>query len=320
MLIYAPIEGIESRYTKHLDRDIMNYLNENNIEYVRLEPNVITDDEIKNGSFLDADNTIYRQFNQFNQLITLLRNGDIPKGSTLFITDIWNIGVLAIPYLNFFGEYDIKVKGVLHAGSFTDTDFVRQMERYYAGIENVIFDICETIYVGSQFIKDDLCKKRVIDPNKIIVTGLPLDETNLNEHRKWNHLPTIIFNGRNVDEKQPYLFELLKEKLPQYHYVNTQKSNLSKKDYYQLLSMSKCVVSFALQENFGYGIQEAVKLGCIPILPNRLVYPEQFDKQYLYDTFEECVNKVELAMEGNIPPPILKNEYTNKEIFNTWFI
>ena len=167
-------------------------------------------DVIKNGSFLDADNTLYRQFHQMTQLLYGLRNGFIPKGSTLFITDIWNFGVLAIPYINYFSKYDIKVRGVLHAGSFTDTDFVREIERYYSNFENIIFDICEKIYVGSQFIKDDLVKKRVIDPNKIVVSGLPLDETELQKYSTDHKTNTIIFNGRNVDEKQPHLFDLLK--------------------------------------------------------------------------------------------------------------
>lgn len=319
MLVYAPLEHIDKRYTEHLDKDITNYLQENNIDFIRLTPSTI-DNEMKNGSFLDADNTIFRQFTQFNQFITLLRSGEIPKGSTLFTTDIWNISVLAIPYLNFFSDYGIKLKGVLHAGSFTDTDFVRQTERFYANMENIIFDICDEIFVGSQFIKDDLLKKRVIDANKITVTGLPLDETELDKHTKTNSSNVIIFNGRNVDEKQPYLFDLLQQKLPNYNYVNTHKLNLSKGDYYQLLSESKCVVSFALQENFGYGIQEAVKLGCVPVLPNRLVYPELFNSDYLYDTFDECVELVRKVMNNDLKQTTAKKSNTNKQIFATWFL
>jgi|TARA_R100000455_G_C6273355_1_gene130902 glycosyltransferase involved in cell wall biosynthesis len=319
MLVYAPLEHLDQRYTTHLDRDIREYLDRNNINYIYLEPKTINNDhKISKGSFLDSDNTIYRQFYQFNTFIKGLLSGEIAKNSTYFTTDIWNISVLAIPYLNFFSDYNIKLKGVLHAGSFTDTDFVRQMERYYKGFEDIVFDIASEIYVASNFIKDDLLKKRVVDPNKIKVTGLPMDEINLAQYDNKKKKNIIVFNGRNVDEKQPHLFDALQKALPEYEFVNTQKLNMSKGDYYGLLNMSKVVVSFALQENFGYGIQEAVRLGCVPILPNRLVYPEQFDQRYLYNNFNECIEKVKLAMLHDWEVPKV-NLNSNEEIFKKWF-
>mgnify|MGYP003110406074 FL=1 len=319
MLVYAPLEHLDQRYTTHLDRDIREYLDRNNINYIYLEPKTINNDhKISKGSFLDSDNTIYRQFYQFNTFIKGLLSGEIAKNSTYFTTDIWNISVLAIPYLNFFSDYNIKLKGVLHAGSFTDTDFVRQMERYYKGFEDIVFDIASEIYVASNFIKDDLLKKRVVNPNKIKVTGLPMDEINLAQYDNKKKKNIIVFNGRNVDEKQPHLFDALQKALPEYEFVNTQKLNMSKGDYYGLLNMSKVVVSFALQENFGYGIQEAVRLGCVPILPNRLVYPEQFDQRYLYNNFNECIEKVKLAMLHDWEVPKV-NLNSNEEIFKKWF-
>ena len=318
MLIYAPLEHLDQRYTTHLDRDIINYLNQERKIYHYLDP-ITINKGISNGSFLDSDNTVYRQFNQFNEFIKLLLkrkkfvNG---KDYTLFTTDIWNFSLLAIPYLNYFSNYNIKIKGVLHAGSFTDTDFVRDMERIYKGFEDILFDITDKIYVASDFIKNDVIKKRVVNPNKIIVTGLPIDEQGL-DLPKVNKEDIVIFNGRNVDEKQPYLFELMKEKLP-YTFINTQQGNYTKEEYYNLLNKSKVVVSFALQENFGYGIQEAVKLGCVPVLPNRLVYPEIYPNQNLYNTFEESIKKVKDAIEGRLtcPKPKLNS---NKEIFKIWF-
>lgn len=317
-MIYLPLEHIEQRYTTHMDRDILEYLQRNGIEYTYLEPKVFSN-EIKNGSFLDADNTVFRQFYQFQNLIEGLLKGTIKKDETIFVSDLWNFAILSIPYLNFFSGYNLKVRGILHAGSFTDTDFVRKMERVYKGFEESILDICEKVYVGSNFIKEDLLSKRYVSRDKIVVTGLPLDFKELQKYKTESTKEDIIvFNGRNVDEKQPYLFDLLQKRMPQYTYVNTQKENLTKKEYYKLLSKAKVVVSFALQENFGYGVQEAVYLGCIPILPNRLAYVEQFDKNYLYNCFDECVQMVESAMQGKLPKtePVVKN---NDDIFNVWF-
>lgn len=315
MLVYAPLEHLDSRYTTHLDRDILNYLNSQNIDYKYLEPKTLTTG-IKNGSFLDSDNTIYRQLHQFNEFISLLLKGKVPKDCILFTTDIWNFTILAVPYLNYFSKYNIKVRGVLHAGSFTDTDFVRDMERYYKSFEEILFDIADKIFVASEFIKNDVIKKRIVQEDKIIVSGLPIDEIGL-DLAPIQKEDIVIFNGRNVDEKQPYLFDIMKERLP-YVFVNTQKENLNKSDYYHLLNKSKVVVSFALQENFGYGIQEAVRLGCIPVLPNRLVYPELYGKEYLYNTFEQSIEMVENAIKGQVPQPLL-NIKPNKDIFKIWF-
>lgn len=318
-MIYLPLEHIEQRYTTHLDRDILDYLQRKEKQYIYLEPKVLSH-EIKHGSFLDADNTIYRQFYQMQQLIEGLLNGTIAPDETLFVTDIWNFALAAIPYLNFFSGYKLKVRGIVHAGSFTDTDFVRQMERVYKGFEEMIFDICDKVYVGSQFIKDDIIQKRYINPDKLVVTGLPLDWVNLKQYANAGITKRnlIVFNGRNVDEKQPYLFELLKKKLPQYEYINTQEKGLSKPDYYRTLASAKCIVSFALQENFGYGVQEAVALGCVPALPDRLAYKEQFNKAYRYSCFDDCVRLVSDIMEDKLPcpEPTVKD---NDVIFDTWF-
>lgn len=320
-MIYLPLEHIPNRYTTHLDRDILEYLNRKGIKYLYLEPKVPEEGKrTSGGNFLNADATVYRQMHQMAQLCEMICKGEIPDNETLFVTDIWNFGVLAVPYINFFCKKNLKVRGILHAGSFTDTDFVRQMERVYKGFEESLFDICDQIFVGSNFIKNDVIQKRYVNPEKLIVTGLPLDYKNLENYVSSSEgkVDRIVFNGRNVDEKQPYLFELLKKKRPQYQYVNTQAENLSKDDYYKVLAESKCVVSFALQENFGYGIQEAVYLGCTPVLPNRLAYVEQFDRKYLYNCFDEAVELVDRAMDGTLDAPFGVSR-GNEEIFDAWF-
>ena len=193
------------------------------------------------------------------------------------------------------------------------------MERWAKNFEDMVFDIADEIFVASEFIKKDVLKKRMVSENKITVTGLPLDIVEMSKHKQTAAKKEIVvFNGRNVDEKQPHLFTKLQEHLPNTTFINTHKLKLSKSDYYDLLSQSKVVVSFALQENFGYGIQEAVYLGNIPILPNRLVYPEQFADTYLYNTFDECVAKVYDAIYNEIPAPNI-TVTDNSSIFDKWF-
>jgi glycosyltransferase involved in cell wall biosynthesis len=319
MIVYLPLESIDMRYTAHLDRDIREYLNlMHNNNYIVLEAEK-GDGKISAGSFLDAGLTIMSKSKQIHQLALLYRNNTINDNDIIFTSDLWFPGIESVAYLNYFYNKKVKLKGIIHAGSFTDTDFVRDMERWAKNFEDVIFDISDTIFVASEFIKNDILKKRLVAKDKIVVSNLPLDYKLMNEFKNnAEKKNVIIFNGRNVDEKQPWLFEELKKQLPQYEYINTHELNLNKKDYYKLLSTSKVVVSFALQENFGYGIQEAAYLGCIPILPNRLVYKEQFDIKYRYDNFLDCIKLVAAAMENQIEQSKLK-EINNNLIFNKWF-
>ena len=61
----------------------------------------------------------------------------------------------------------------------------------------------------------------------------------------------------------------------------------NKDAYTQLLAKSDIVVSTAIQENFGIAVMEAMRFGCIPILPERLSYPEilppAMHRQCLYE-------------------------------------
>ena len=62
--------------------------------------------------------------------------------------------------------------------------------------------------------------------------------------------------SRNVDEKQPWLFTQMRDTLGDNNiqFINTLEHNFSKQEYYELLAKSKVVVSFALQENFGFSV------------------------------------------------------------------
>jgi len=55
-----------------------------------------------------------------------------------------------------------------------------------------------------------------------------------------------------------------------------------RQDYYRILAQGDVIVSTAYHEFFGIAVIEAVRSGCIPVLPQRLSYPELFEKEYLY--------------------------------------
>jgi glycosyltransferase involved in cell wall biosynthesis len=69
-----------------------------------------------------------------------------------------------------------------------------------------------------------------------------------------------------------------------------------RKAYLQWLERGAIVVSTALQENFGFSVVEAVHRGCLPLLPNRLSYPEilppAFQEDFLYRDSQDLAEKL----------------------------
>lgn len=88
--------------------------------------------------------------------------------------------------------------------------------------------------------------------------------------------------------------EALGDRLVQYGRVPSRQS------YYQWLERGDIVISTAVQENFGIAVAEAIWHGCLPLLPNRLSYPEilpsPFHEEFLYEDQTDLESKLALLL------------------------
>jgi glycosyltransferase involved in cell wall biosynthesis len=79
----------------------------------------------------------------------------------------------------------------------------------------------------------------------------------------------------------------------------------SREDYLGWLRRSDIVVSTAEQENFGMAIVEAIRMGCRPLLPRRLSYPEIVPETYhaacLYRDPDDLVGKLSELLSEKSP-------------------
>jgi len=76
----------------------------------------------------------------------------------------------------------------------------------------------------------------------------------------------------------------------------------SKEEYHRWLRRGDIVISTANQENFGISTVEAIRFGCLPLLPRRLSYPEILSERFhplcLYHRQEDLVVKLGHALEN----------------------
>ena len=82
----------------------------------------------------------------------------------------------------------------------------------------------------------------------------------------------------------------------QYGYVE------SRQEYIQWLQQGAIAISTATQENFGISIVEAIRCGCLPLLPARLAYPEiipqEFHSRVLYCDQQDLVQKLSQRIQN----------------------
>ncbi|MEW5736781.1 MAG: DUF3524 domain-containing protein [Thermodesulfobacteriota bacterium] len=97
-------------------------------------------------------------------------------------------------------------------------------------------------------------------------------------------------NFSTVPQAFPEARERLKDEIVRFGYAN------DRKEYLSWLSRGWVAVSTALQENFGISVVEAMRYGCLPLLPDRLSYPEilprRFHPDFLYQGPDDLVEKL----------------------------
>ncbi len=305
VIINVPIESLEERYSAQWLEWIPREFNKLGCMQAIVYPEPLCKN-IRNGSFLDVVGTNYFKAMQLAEIMQGIDQGTILDNDTLFFYDLWFPGLEMIAYVRDALSLDLKITGILHAGTYDSEDFLSKkgMGTWGSYLEKCWLEIVDLVFVATQFHKDLIVKERGEKyRDKIKVTGLPYYNTSIAEGQKEN---VIIFPHRLDDEKQPELFWKLKEevikkcsKAKDWNWIMTKDFKSSKKEYYRLLSKAKISVSYSLQETWGIAMLESVLSGAIPVVPNRLSYSELYSDVFKYETFDEAVDMVVDLIEGD---------------------
>ncbi|EDW82453.2 uncharacterized protein Dwil_GK25818 [Drosophila willistoni] len=163
---------------------------------------------------------------------------------------------------------------------------------------------CQVLYYPIKF--HAFPNKRHISPASTSLSATPMEQSCLHliwPHR-WEHdkNPKLLMevlmelNKRQVDFKVticgesylavPEAFEGIREKLGS-KLINY--GHLTREDYVKTLLTGDVVISTAGHEFYGVAMLEATYCGCYPIAPNKLVYPEIYPKENLYNTSNSLI-------------------------------
>ena len=135
-------------------------------------------------------------------------------------------------------------------------------------------------------------------------------QTNVVPEIVWNHRweydkqPDVFFNAlkllraKEIDFKLHVLGQSFRNSPDCFNDIETEfagqllhKGYLPREEYLQVLARSDIVVSSALHDFQGLSIQEGITLGCLPVAPNRVAYPEYIPLNYLYEVSDDRVEE-----------------------------
>lgn len=104
-------------------------------------------------------------------------------------------------------------------------------------------------------------------------------------------LPLLFHVVGQQFRSSPEIFQEIKHALEQRKWLGRWGFIVDEQDYRQLLQRGDAVLSTSLHDFQGLAILEAVAAGCVPVVPNRLAYPELFAEPYRYRSFESNMER-----------------------------
>lgn len=309
-IIYVPIERLQERYSSQWDDWFEAAFKKHGIPFIRVGD--YTERHITQGEFLDVVDTNQYKNKQISQILATLKM--FPKDSyTIFFTDVWFPGIEMIAYVRDALKMDIRIVGMLHAGTYDPHDFLTRSGMRYWGrsFEQSVINICDKILLATDFHRHLIGDAGLDLQGKSEIVEWPV-ETDFNLYEKDN---IVVFPHRLAPEKQPDQFDVMMMKYGEKYghetiWVRTKDVCKTKDEYYKLLARAKVSVSTALQETYGIAMVESVNNGCIPVAPNRLSYKEVLRDFKLYEDLDEAVDLVHQAIINYKRP----NKIQGKEI------
>jgi len=322
MIHFVPLENIEERYTVLMNK-IVNDSAMVKTYYPEWQPTPIV-----KGEFLDIERTVEFKAKQIQMISQAFQNGEIQDGDWFFFADIFFPGIESVKYMSELQDIKIKVSAFNHAGRADRYDFIQKLRPWSDAVELGYHELCDLIFVGSNFHKNNVTKYFDLNPEKVIATGcIWNNDQAFKTYPKLDQKKDyVIFPHRLSQEKGILDFFDIATSMPTKNFIITSSSQkdcnldlpsnvtyvnkLSKKEYYMYLSSAKYYLSTAYQETFGYTLREALLYNCRIVVPNDLCYPEMLPSFCLYERGD--INTIQSYLTDDYDVPnMYKNMYND---------
>ncbi len=285
-----PLEPLDSRYTKQWYDEIPRLLEESLSGTQHKVYNAVGQQRSSKttaGAFLDFADTNLWKATQLASFVDDLRDGRVADDAHILFTDFWNPCLLQVAYMRDLLGKSWVIHGIAHAGAYDPSDILglKMQKPWPWHLEQSLFYASDVTYFATNFHRDMFLKNLNIPVEyheRAVVSGQPHGEV----IRHIQSIPQsaarqreVIWPHRYNADKQPDIAEDLQD---DFDIVITQKLQLSKDEYYQLMADTKVIFSCALHENLGISVMEAVLLGAIPLVPDRCSYAEMYLPEFKY--------------------------------------
>ena len=304
-LYILTLEPVEKRYTKqwhkHFKKEFSNYFS----KVINID-GTPQGDEIKKGRFLDINQTNIWKAEQTIKVAELFAKNKVKDGDIFFFADAWHFGVTAVKYMSQLNGIKTKLYGYWHAGTYDPNDFVSQAGLGSWAEYNEIgwFRALDASFVATNAHKELILESYFgeFKASKIKVVGFPMDwdaeiRKEIGDYEDIEKENIVVFPHRTDPEKNPQDFKALAKKFPEYKFIITTDVTKTKKEYYEILAKAKVVFNNNKQETFGIGTVEAMFLGAMPLVPNRLVFPELYFAQFVCNNKNHMADRLKMFME-----------------------
>lgn len=269
---------------------------------------------IERGQFLDVFDTHYFKATQLARMAEEFRGGAVEAGDVVVLLDAWSPAVTSLAYMRDVSGIDVKLVGLLHAGTWDPHDHLAQkgLGRWAEDVERGWLKALDAVCVATEFHRWMLVSARGAQPTKTHVTGFPLYAREWQPHhgKPWAERGrVVVFPHRLAPEKDPEQFNLLRLAYRDRfgddgtEWVRSKDVCKTKADYYSLLGRSRVAVSTAKQETWGIAMLESVSLGCWPVTPARLSYPETMHGFDRYASISGAAALVKFGLDAPAAAP-----------------
>jgi len=345
------LEAVDTRYTGQWQTHLPKLLKENGIDVKVISGPKNIPSATTPGAFLNFGGTNIYKAVQVEQMGRLFCDGSVSAGDHFLFTDAWHPGIINLKYMSSLLKTPVKIHALWHAGSYDPQDFLGRLigdAPWVRHAEQSFFHAIDHNYFATDFHIKMFCETllkftpaETLYDTKIVRTGWPMEylkdtiKADCVSGMPWD-LPKpkrnlILFPHRIAPEKQVEIFRDLAKEMPEFEWVVCQDQRLTKKDYHNLLNQSKMVFSANLQETLGISCYEALCVGAMPLVPDRLSYSEMYADVFKYpsdwtrdwDSYlyhkDKLVNHIRMMMlkfdEGELTKDILAGETVLGHVF-----